>query len=294
MSCPTNIEEVQNKSADEKTSAENTFTSLHKEFHPQNWKDYLPKTFFVKPKEEPNKKQKEKRALQNFEKSGILLIHKPEHISSADVIRFLKQIARFKKIGHAGTLDPFASGLLLILINRATRLSEKLMADKKIYSGKFSLGISSDSQDITGTLTQHEVEHFPSPQDVQTQSQKFCGKILQTPPLYSARKVKGKALYRYAREGKTVARQAKEIEVFSFETQAEKPPQDFFYCIECGKGTYVRTLVHDLGNSLGCGAVVTSLCRKQIGDFTLANAYALSQLQTFEQIEKAITFQESL
>lgn len=224
---------------------------------------------------------------QTFSSSGILLIDKPADISSTDVIRFLKKICRFKKIGHAGTLDPFAEGLLIVLINKATKLSETLMAEKKIYSGRFVLGLVSDTQDISGNIRQQSIQEFPSLQKMQTQALKFRGKIQQVTPLYSARKVEGKPLYKYARAQKKIQSPIKEVEIFAFEISAlpeKENKNEFFYRIVCGKGTYVRTLIHDLGQTLGCGAVTKTLYREKSGGFACRQALPLTALQNYEAI----------
>lgn len=249
---------------------------MHEQFSQDNWRDYLPATL------------PEKKNMPVFESSGILLVNKHKHLSSADIIRFLKQLAKFKKIGHAGTLDPFAEGLLLILINKATRRSQFLMQEKKTYMGNFRLGVTSDTQDITGKLKYRNIDVFPTATKVKETAKQFCGTILQTPPMYSAKKIQGKALYKYARNDEQVEIPPKSVEVFSFEIKAENSPHEFSYKIVCGKGTYIRTLIHDLGNKLGCGAVVTSLVRLAIGEFSIEQSFSLEQLQGILQIEQAV------
>lgn len=250
---------------------------LHKQFSKDNWRDYLPSQL------------PERNKMPVFEDSGILLINKHKHIGSSDVIRFLKQLAKFKKIGHAGTLDPFAEGLLLILINKATRRSQFLMEEKKTYTGDFLLGVSSNTQDITGELEYKNINDFPTAKEVQETAKQFCGKILQTPPIFSAGKINGKPLYKYARNNEKVEIPPKQVEVFSFEIEQKKLPQEFSYKIVCGKGTYVRTLVHDLGEKLGSAAVVTSLVRTAIGNFSIEDSFSVNQLQNVLQIKQAIT-----
>jgi len=208
---------------------------------------------------------------------GALLVDKPAGLTSHDVVDRLRRHLALKKVGHAGTLDPMATGLLVILLGRATKLSDSLMAADKVYAGRIKLGESTDSYDADGELT----GSLPVPPlDVAALNEvsaTFVGDLLQTPPMVSAVKVKGVPLYKLARKGVEVAREPRLIHVYSFRITAyEEPFADFR--VACTKGTYVRSLAHDLGEKLGCGAHLATLRRLDSGRFGVSEATPLADL----------------
>ncbi|MFA6604333.1 MAG: tRNA pseudouridine(55) synthase TruB [Patescibacteria group bacterium] len=209
---------------------------------------------------------------------GFILIDKPAGITSHDVIDRLRRITGIRKIGHAGTLDPFATGLLVVGVGREAtkRLGEFLGADKE-YVGTLVLGARSDTQDGTGAIMPEPDAIIPSQAAVEMALKKFTGPLQQTPPMYSAKKIQGKKLYELAREGKEVAREPVAITVRAFELTGFEPPRATFR-VNCSSGTYVRTLAHDLGNELGAGAYLETLRRTKIGGLRIEDAAKLSEL----------------
>lgn len=204
-----------------------------------------------------------------------------------DVIRVIRRFVRADKIGHGGTLDPFATGVLPLLFNRATRLSDQIMAGDKEYEGTLMLGQSFDTQDMTGTPIS-ELQAIPallSLEDVQKAANGLVGEILQTPPQYSAVKRMGRPLYDYARKGEAVHVEPRPVRVMSFDIEKRFTDRQFKFRVQCSKGTYVRTLIHDLGQKLGLGAVVETLVRVKTGDFHLDEAVQLSTLKYISDIQ---------
>lgn len=205
---------------------------------------------------------------------GILLINKEAGITSFDIIRRLKRIfPKGQKIGHAGTLDPFATGLLIILLGKYTKKMSEILKMQKEYIAKSEFGYSTDTQDITGKKEQ-EAEKLEeiSPEQIQRIIEKyFLGNIMQMPPQFSAKKVGGKKAYEYAREGKQVKLIEREVTIEKFKLQNMDWPYVQF-SIVCSSGTYIRTLIHDLGKKLGVYATCVELERARIGQFTLQGA----------------------
>ncbi len=230
---------------------------------------------------------------ERFFESGVLVIDKPKGLTSMDVIRVLRRVSGAKKIGHGGTLDPFATGVLPILFNSATRLSNQIMDGVKEYEGTLYLGQAYDTQDITGKPlfeSDRSVDGITFEQ-VRDIAQNFVGEIFQTPPQYSAVKKNGRPLYDYARAGETVAVDARKVVVEKFEIEEQIDSRRFRFFVRSHKGVYVRTLVHDLGEKLGCGGVVESLCRTQTGPFHLDEAVRLSTLQVSSDIKQHLKVQ---
>ncbi|MGB0743926.1 MAG: tRNA pseudouridine(55) synthase TruB [Opitutales bacterium] len=210
---------------------------------------------------------------------GILLVDKPQGITSHDVVYKLRRIFHIKKIGHAGTLDPMATGLLLMLIGKATKVSQYLMSMDKEYTGTIRLGQSTDSQDADGEV----VEERPLPElaegAVLKEMKTFIGDQYQTPPMYSAKKVNGQPLYKLARKGKTVVREPRVINVSKFEMTRFAPPE-LDILVACSKGTYVRTIAHDLGERLNCGGHLCALRRTGVGNFRIEKADTIEELES--------------
>lgn len=208
---------------------------------------------------------------------GILLIDKPSDWTSNDVVSKLRGILREKRTGHAGTLDPMATGLLTVFVGRATRAVEFAESHDKRYIAGLRLGVSSDTQDIWGKCSEARPVNV-SRHELEAAISRFVGDIMQIPPMYSAIKVNGQRLYDIARRGGEVERQARPVTVYSINI-IEGEGTDWRLDIHCSKGTYVRTLCNDIGAALGCGGCMSYLRRVQAGDFCLEDAYTLQEVQ---------------
>ncbi len=209
---------------------------------------------------------------------GLLFIDKPTGMTSHDVVSAVRRIYRMKKVGHAGTLDPMATGLLIILVGRATKASNFLMSQGKTYEGTFRLGVVTDSQDADGEIVEENEVPPVSEEEMRELFNGFLGDQYQTPPMFSAKKIKGVPHYKLARKGEEVEREPRFITIKSFDLLEMEPP-DVGFRIEVSKGTYVRTVAHDLGRKLGCGAHLTALRRTAIGDMALERATTLDALR---------------
>lgn len=209
---------------------------------------------------------------------GFLLIDKPIEWTSHDVINFLRKKLHIKKIGHAGTLDPFASGLLIVGIGRsATKHIDTFKNLPKTYITTGILGAYADTQDKTGTITPVQVNTPPTTQELTDIAHTFLGKQTQIPPMFSAKKIHGTKLYELARQGKTIARTPCDIEVFTLEITRYSYPQ-FDMTLHVSAGTYIRTIVADIGKKIGTGAYCFELRRTQIGTFSVLNALKIEQI----------------
>ena len=208
---------------------------------------------------------------------GIINVYKEAGYTSHDVVAKLRGICRQKKIGHTGTLDPDAVGVLPVCLGNATKLCDMLTDRQKEYIATLQLGISTDTQDGSGkVLARREVSASPS--EVRDVILSFVGDSMQVPPMYSALKVNGKKLYELAREGKEVERAARPITIYELEILEEAHPE-YIIKVKCSKGTYIRTLCHDIGEKLGCGGVLVKLIRSKAGGFEIETARTLDQLQ---------------
>ncbi len=209
---------------------------------------------------------------------GILLVDKPQGITSHDVVSKMRRVYHMKKVGHAGTLDPMATGLLLILIGKATKVSQYLMSLGKEYTGNVRLGQITDSQDADGEM----VEERPVPEltedRVKAEMKTFLGDQYQTPPMFSAKKINGQKLYKLARQGKTVEREPRVIHISRFELTNFSLPEVSFL-VGTSKGAYVRTIAHDLGEKLGCGGHLNVLRRTAVGDFRVEKSATIEELE---------------
>lgn len=223
------------------------------------------------------------------ELEGVLLVDKPGAHTSHDVIARLRGKLRMRKIGHAGTLDPMATGLLIVLVGKATRVSQFIISLDKEYEGTVELGRTTDSQDAEGeTMETRPVPALTEP-EVQAALQGFLGDQYQTPPMFSAIKIGGVPLYKKARRGEEVEREPRFIRVMSWDvTRFASPHIDFR--LRCTKGTYVRTLAHDLGAKLGCGAHLSALRRTATDRFNVAQALTMEQIEALSipDIEKRL------
>jgi tRNA pseudouridine55 synthase len=209
---------------------------------------------------------------------GVLLVDKPTGMTSHDVVNRARRIFKMKKIGHAGTLDPMATGLLILLIGRATRLSQYLMSLDKVYEGSVTLGITTDSQDAVGNVISTRQVPDLDRAAVDKVLSSFVGDQYQIPPMFSAIKKEGVPLYKLARKGQTIEREPRFIRVSTFDLLRYDPP-NLDIRVKCSKGTYVRTLAHDIGEKIGCGAHLSSLCRTASDYFRVEDAHTLTMLE---------------
>ena len=216
---------------------------------------------------------------------GFLNVSKPEKITSHDVVSYLRKITKEKQIGHAGTLDPFATGILPIAIGKATRLIEYLPDDKE-YLALICFGKNTDTYDRDGQVIFESEKKVQKDEVVETLKE-FKGEIEQFPPMYSAIKVNGKKLYEYAREGKSIDIKPRkvyieriELKKFDFEKQMAQ------ILVKCSKGTYIRSIAYDLGKKLECGAYLSELTRSQAGNFRIEDAISLYDIKTVEDVER--------
>ena len=216
--------------------------------------------------------------------SGIVVVNKHAGVTSNDIVIKLRRLFGTRQVGHTGTLDPMATGVLPVLIGRAVKASENITAENKRYTAHLKLGITTDTEDTTGTVLS-KTDTLPKEEDVLAVCADFVGDILQTPPMYSALKVNGRKLVDLAREGITVERQARPITVHSL--QAVKLAEDLYELdVSCSKGTYIRTLCADIGAKLGCGGAMASLTRTESGPFSLSEAYTIDQLESMTEAER--------
>ncbi len=213
---------------------------------------------------------------------GIFNIYKEKGFTSHDVVAVVRKVIQQKKVGHTGTLDPDAEGVLPICVGRATRLSEEIMEGKKQYRAVVALGVTTTTEDASGEIIEKKEFEFDS-EKIKEAVHGFIGSYEQIPPMYSAVKVNGKKLYELAREGKEIERKARKITVFDIKITKMLPPDRFEIDIVCSKGTYVRTLCADIGKKLGCGAYMASLLRTASGRFSLDTAVSLETLKGLAQ-----------
>ncbi len=211
--------------------------------------------------------------------NGLLIIDKPKGLTSHDVVRKVRRRLGLRRVGHAGTLDPLATGLLLVACGEGTRIVEFLMAGEKSYRATLKLGEITDTQDAEGKVVEQRPVVGFDPAKLETLRRQLIGTSVQIPPMYSALKRNGTPLHRLARQGVEVEREARAVEIRRLEILAIELPYITLE-VDCSKGTYIRTLCHDLGNALGFGAHLTSLRRIRCGSFTEAEAISLSVLET--------------
>lgn len=220
---------------------------------------------------------------------GFLNIYKPKGKTSHDVVAILRRITKVKQIGHTGTLDPFAEGVLPICIGKATRLIEYLK-DDKAYIGTVQLGKSTTTYDLEGEVVEIS-DKTPSLEEIETELNNFRGDIEQLPPIFSAIKVKGKKLYEYARKGEEVEIQPRSVNISELELlNYDKENRTLELYIKCSKGTYIRSIAHDLGKNLNCFGHLIKLVRVKAGDFLVENAIKLDELSSIEEVEKHLIY----
>ncbi|MEY7999630.1 tRNA pseudouridine(55) synthase TruB [Clostridium sp. Mt-5] len=224
--------------------------------------------------------------------NGILNINKPTGITSFDVVRKIKSLSKNKKVGHAGTLDPIASGVLPVCIGGATKFVDYIMKNEKVYLADMKLGVTTDTYDREGTVIDTSDFNL-SEMDIKSAILSFQGEIEQMPPMYSAIKIKGKRLYDLARQGIEVEREKRKITIYSIDIVDIELPHLVFK-VRCSKGTYIRSLCHDIGNKLNCGAIMWNLKRTSTGNFDILDSIDLKDLsienisQHIAPVEKAL------
>ncbi|TMI93602.1 MAG: tRNA pseudouridine(55) synthase TruB [Bacteroidetes bacterium] len=215
--------------------------------------------------------------MNTYEQGQVLLINKPLHWTSFDVVRKIRNSIGIKKVGHAGTLDPLATGLLIICTGKFTKKINEYMAREKEYSGSFTLGATTPTYDLESEPGNFKSIENLSYEEIKNTNQKFTGEILQIPPAHSAIKLEGKRVYQLARKGAEVKLEPRKILIKEFEVgEIRLPTVDFR--IVCSTGTYIRSLANDFGEALGCGAYLSSLCRTRIGEFKLEDALSIEEL----------------
>ncbi len=218
----------------------------------------------------------------------VILIDKPVNWTSFDVVAKIRRLIKVKKVGHAGTLDPLATGLLIVCTGKLTKEISKYQEQRKKYSGVITLGKSSPSMDMATEITGNGVTENLTEEKIIEVRNKFLGKIEQVPPMFSAIKHKGKSLYKLARKGKEVEREPRHVEIYSFDiTKFDLP--DIHFEITCSKGTYIRVIANDFGNELGFGGVLSALRRTEIGEYKVNEACSINEFSSmFNQVENEI------
>jgi tRNA pseudouridine55 synthase len=218
------------------------------------------------------------KSSNSFEEGKVVLIDKPLRWTSFDVIRKIRNLIRIKKVGHAGTLDPLATGLLIICTGKFTKRINEYMAQEKEYTGSFTLGATTASYDLEQEPGNYRpFEHITSEQ-IKSAAHQFTGEIMQVPPAHSAIQIDGKRVYELARQGKEVIIEPRKVTVSEFEITGVHLPLVHFRIV-CSTGTYIRSLANDLGIALGCGAYLSSLCRTRIGEFRLDEALTMEEFE---------------
>lgn len=210
--------------------------------------------------------------------SGIIIINKPAGWTSMDVCAKLRGIFHEKRVGHAGTLDPMATGVLPVFVGQATKAVSFAENGEKEYLARLRLGLTTDTQDTTGTVLS-ELPVTVTEEDLRAVLPRFTGEIEQIPPMYSAVKVQGRKLYELARKGAEVERKPRAVTIFSLELLGQTGKNEYALRVRCSKGTYIRTLCHDIGAVLGCGGAMSALERTMAAGFTLSEAVTLEQVQ---------------
>lgn len=216
--------------------------------------------------------------------NGIILVNKPEGVTSFAVVARMRRVFKTRRVGHCGTLDPLATGVLPILVGNAVKATEYMSEHEKGYLATIVTGLETDTEDITGTVIRRHEGELPTTDEIRTAAMRFLGESMQVPPMYSALKVGGRKLVDLAREGIEIERAARPIFIKHLDVFEEKG--NVFIKVECSKGTYIRTLIADIGRALGCGAVMGSLVRTSVDNFKLEDCYLESELESMTDDEK--------
>ena len=217
-------------------------------------------------------------------KNGLIIINKEEGLTSQAVVNRVKRILGACKAGHTGTLDPMATGVLPVLVERGVKASEFMLTSDKHYITTLLLGVTTDTEDVTGEILT-ECDNIPTECEVVAAAMSFVGEYMQTPPMYSALKVGGKKLCDLARDGITIDREARQVVIHSI-TAEKISDREYTLDVKCSKGTYIRTLCADIGARLGCGGTMKTLCRASASGFTLADSVTLGELEAMTESER--------
>lgn len=215
------------------------------------------------------------------EPSGIMLINKHAGATSHDIVYKVRRALHTRRVGHTGTLDPMATGVLVVLVGRAAKACEYVSHDRKVYKATLRLGLTTDTEDTTGVVLTTS-NAIPSPEQVTEVCSRFVGKTTQIPPMYSALKVDGQKLCDLARKGIEVEREAREIEIYSLSCEPTNSPSDYVLTVDCSGGTYIRTLCADIGAALGCGGVMATLERIWVGGFSIDECITTAELEALD------------
>lgn len=217
--------------------------------------------------------------------NGLIIINKEEGLTSQAVVTRVKRVLGVRKAGHTGTLDPMATGVLPVLLDRGVKASEFMLTSDKHYIATLLLGVTTDTEDVTGSIIT-ECNTVPSEAEVMAAVSSFVGEYYQTPPMYSALKIGGRKLCDMAREGVTVEREPRRVEIFSIKAK-RLSDREYSLDVKCSKGTYIRTLCADIGKALSVGGVMKTLGRAEASGFTLDDSYTLSELEAMSDAERA-------
>ena len=219
------------------------------------------------------------------EPSGLLIVNKHSGVTSHDIVGKVRRLFGTRRVGHTGTLDPMASGVLVVLIGRAAKAAEYLVADEKKYKALLCLGLTTDTEDTTGTVLSTS-ERIPSSEEVLAACRGFLGEIEQIPPMYSALKVDGQKLCDLARKGVTVERKPRPVTIHSLTCTSTDRVDAYELEVHCSSGTYIRTLCADIGAALGCGGAMGALCRTETGGFSISHAKTVAELEQMTEEER--------
>ncbi len=214
----------------------------------------------------------------NFEEGKVLLINKPFEWTSFDAVRKIRNLVKIKKVGHAGTLDPLATGLLIICTGKFTKKINEYMSQEKEYTGSFTLGATTPTYDLESIPENEKSFSHLTDDEIKSATNNFIGEINQVPPIHSAIKMGGVRVYKLAREGKEVKMEPRCVTISEFEITRIELPKVYFRVV-CTTGTYIRSLAFDFGNKIGCGAYLSSLCRTRIGEFKLEDADSMEEFE---------------
>jgi tRNA pseudouridine55 synthase len=218
------------------------------------------------------------------EPCGLLIVNKHAGCTSLDIVNKVRRMFGTKRVGHTGTLDPMATGVLPVLVNRGVKASEFMLTSDKHYSATLLLGVTTDTEDVTGEILTTS-DAIPNESDVLSAIESFVGDYMQTPPMYSALKVGGKKLYELARDGIEIEREARAVKIYSIAAK-KLSEREYFIDVKCSKGTYIRTLCADIGAKLGCGGTMKTLERCEASGFTLGDGITISALEELSPEER--------
>ena len=216
---------------------------------------------------------------------GVLIVNKHGGVTSHDIVGKVRRLYSTRAVGHTGTLDPLATGVLVVLIGRAAKAAEYLVSDTKEYRATLKLGVVTNTEDVTGEALSKS-DAIPTADEVVRVCESFVGRSKQIPPMYSALKVGGRKLCDLAREGKVVEREARDIEIFSLRCAPTDKNDEYILDVKCSSGTYIRTLCADIGTALGCGGAMATLERREAGGFDISEAHSIDELEAMSEEER--------